>query len=95
MYTGTQLVHTDYLQYLTALTVGLGLDKPITFPPVAPHLPPRAASPEWEWLFKFTNVVTLTNCFKDRKTIPKRLTKLITGLDRSNDEKNKYKPEVM
>ena len=91
MCSGKQLVHTEYLQYLTALAVGLGLDTPLTNPPTPPHLPILTTPPEWAWLKKFTSAIHMSESFKYRKSLPSDLNTVIPDI---GDETGKYKPEV-
>ena len=92
---GDKLVHSNYLQYLTALTVGLGMDKPITCPPTAPHVVSVDTPTEWVWLLQFTNAVALSGYFNECKVISGSVSKAIVGFKQTSDIKGtKYRPEV-
>lgn len=59
-------MYSDYLQLLTALTVGLGLHVIFTAPPSPPHLPSPPIPSEWSWLTTFTNVVAMADSLSRR-----------------------------
>ena len=65
-----QLVHSEYLQLLTALAVGLGLHTVLVSPPHPPHLPPPLAPKQWTWLSNFVNAVSLAESLTRRSTMP-------------------------
>ena len=82
---------------LTAFIVGLGLDTPLTSPPTAPHLPPKATPSEWTWLHKFTTAIQLSECFKKRMTLPVKLRPHIEDSDNPDERlgpDEKYQPIV-
>lgn len=90
-----QFIYTDYLQYLTALLIGLGMDRPILYPPSAPHSPVLTTPPEWEWLLKFTNSVLLTDCFREHKMVPDSAIERVACLSEAKiDQEEKYNPRV-
>ena len=65
-----QLVHSEYLQLLTALAVGLGLHTVLVSPPHPPHLPPPPPPKQWTWLSNFVNAVSLAESLTKRSSMP-------------------------
>ena len=66
---GKQLVHTEYLQVLTAMAVGLGMDAPLVSPPHPPHLPAVPAPLHWQWLKTFTSAISMANSFGKKQPL--------------------------
>ena len=82
LHTGHQLVHSEYLQLLTALVHGLKLDSLLTFSPLIPiHLPP-VLDHDWQWLHTFTATVAMAECFTKRCSLP--WTPLVHHVDPSD-----------
>ena len=65
-----QLVHSEYLQLLTALAVGLGLHTVLVSPPHPPHLPAPPPPKQWTWLSNFVNAVSLAESLTKRSAMP-------------------------
>ena len=89
-----QLVHSQYLQLLTALAVGLGLNSVLISPPHPPHFDPPPPAKEWQWLSDFTRAVKISEMLNKRLPLPKdcgfSLPKDVQPLDSSE----KYQPTV-
>lgn len=64
-----QLVHSEYLQLLTALAVGLGLHTVLVSPPHPPHLPVPPPPKQWTWLSNFVNAVSLAESLTKRSSM--------------------------
>lgn len=89
---GNQLVHSEYLQLLTGLVIGLGLDSHFVSPPSSCHLPPKATPSEWAWLQEYSNTIRLSDCFKKRQVIPPHLQTIPGNIEIISTEK--YQPNV-
>lgn len=70
MSSSQQLVHSEYLQLLTAFAVGLGLHTVLVSPPHPPHLPAPPPPKQWAWLSNFVNAVSLAESLTKRSAIP-------------------------
>ena len=66
---GKQLVHTEYLQLLTAMAIGLGMNAPLVSPPHPPHLPPIPTPLQWQWLKTFTSAVSMATSFRKKQPL--------------------------
>ena len=75
-----QLVHSEYLQLLTALAVGLGLHTVLVSPPHPPHLPVPPPPKQWMWLSNFVRAVSLAESLTKRSSMP-AITELASTLD--------------
>lgn len=90
---GKQLVHTEYLQLLTAMAIGLGMDAPLVSPPHPPHLPPVPTSRDWLWLKTFTSAISMANSF--RKKQPLLVDEAMVSLDLPQLQPGeKFQPKV-
>jgi WD40 repeat protein len=89
---GNQLVHTEYLQLLTAFMVGLGLDMPLVSPPTARHLPPRATPSDWAWLQTFSSSLQLMDSFIKRTPLPSDVQYQLKSDQIAVETNEKYKP---
>ena len=89
-----QLVHSKYLQLLTALAVGLGLNSVLISPPYPPHFDPHPPAKEWQWLSDFTKAVRMSELLNKRISLPEdigfSLPKDVPPLSPSE----KYQPTV-
>ena len=65
-----QLVHSEYLQLLTAFAVGLGLHTVLVSPPHPPHFQAPPPPKEWAWLSNFINAVSLAESLTKRSAMP-------------------------
>ncbi|XP_064390094.1 probable E3 ubiquitin-protein ligase HERC1 isoform X2 [Halichondria panicea] len=70
MTSSQQLVHTEYLQLLTSLTVGLGLHTVLLSSPHPPHLTPPPLANDWTWLANFTQAVKMADSLCKRTPLP-------------------------
>ena len=65
-----QLVHSEYLQLLTAFAVGLGLHTVLVSPPHPPHFQAPPPPKEWAWLSNFINAISLAESLTKRSAMP-------------------------
>ncbi|CAI8021126.1 Probable E3 ubiquitin-protein ligase HERC1 [Geodia barretti] len=61
-----QIVFSEYLQMLTALTVGLGLHSVLISPPHPPHFTSPPPAQEWEWLNQFSQAIKMSESLMKR-----------------------------
>ncbi len=93
MSSGQQLVHSEYLQLLTALAVGLGLHHVLVSPPHPPHFPPLPPAKEWKWLSNFTQALKISEAFNKRTHLPKDTFSLPKDME-PLDPSEKYQTTV-
>ena len=67
---GQQIVHSEYLQLLTALSVGLGLHHVLIFPPHPPHFSNPTPAKEWKWLNNFNRSLKMAEALTKRTPLP-------------------------
>ena len=89
-----QLVHSEYLQLLTSLAVGLGLHSVLISPPHPPHFTPSPPTKEWTWLADFTRSVHVAESLTKRSLLPEDVGfKFPSGIP-PVDTAEKYQPTV-
>ncbi|KAK3097022.1 hypothetical protein FSP39_005665 [Pinctada imbricata] len=72
---GHQLVHSVYLQSLSALAIGLNLDKVLCYSPEPPHHivdieDQELLLPEWQWLLTYATLIRSADALVQRSTFP-------------------------
>ena len=88
-----QLVHSEYMQLLTALTMGLGLHTPLLFPPSPPHLPTLPTPKEWKWLVTFTSAIEMAESLSKRTPL-KHSSFILPAQMKPLDSSEKFQPSV-
>ena len=88
------MVHSEYLQLLTALAVGLGLHTVLVSPPHPPHLPAPPPPKQWMWLSNFVHAISLAESLTKRSSMP-AITELMSVSDLEQLPPDaKYQPNV-
>ena len=90
---GKQLVHTEYLQLLTAMAIGLGMEAPLVSPPHPPHLSRVPTPLHWQWLKNFTSAVSMASSFRKKQPLAVDETELSLDLPPLHP-REKFQPRV-
>ena len=85
---GDQLVHSPFLQSLTALTMGLDQNKVFSQTPGQRHSSlsnlELSVLPEWSWLRSFSMAVRVADCLTNRTSFPKYFS--VPNMDRVSED---------
>ena len=68
---GSQLVHSEYLQLLLTLAMSLGLHSLLVCPPTPPHLSQLPTPNQWQWLSYLTDTIGMAESLA-KKSSPSR-----------------------
>ena len=89
-----QLVHSNYLQLLVALTVELGLHTALVSPPSSPHLVTTPTPNEWAWLTTFTGAVMLAESLSKRTALKSDVSFTLPADMKQLSQTEKFLPTV-
>ncbi|KAL5481420.1 hypothetical protein EMCRGX_G021569 [Ephydatia muelleri] len=79
---GCQVTHSEYLQSLVALVVGLDLHRALLLPLHPTHLPPDPVPADWQWLGTLSSAIAMAQSLTKRLPFPTNAgLPCIQGLD--------------
>ena len=88
---GCQVTHSEYLQSLVALVVGLDLHRALLLPLHPTHLPPDPVPADWQWLGTLSSAIAMAQSLTKRLPFPTNAgLPCIQGLDPDDP----YQPTV-
>lgn len=91
---GAQLLHSEYLQHLLALFIGLNFHTVFLFPPKPPHLPRKATPQDWKWLFDLSMSINMAESLSRRTSFSQGCLESLPRNISTSTITNKYQPIV-